>query len=187
MSEAKSGAPICCNAGPACRSAHAGYGASIRVLDIIPVHVIRRRVFHHARDVGDEGLAVAGAAEKMEADLHAGIDAAAGDDAAGIDHAGAADPAFRRDLGEAVDRDLAHGGGFKAVGLLPIGRGLAVEEAHAAVDPASSPDERSEIRGSYLLQCRSRMSLRSCGLRGLNPRTRYHPGTRHTPPCIPSR
>ncbi len=71
----------------------------------------------------------------MEADFHSGADAPAGDDAAGVDHARAADPALRRDLGEAVDRHLAHAGLLQPIGLLAVGRGEAVEQAHPAVDP----------------------------------------------------
>ena len=57
------------------------------------------------------------------------------DEAAAVDHAGAADPHLRGDLGQAIDRHLAHVGRFEPVRLLAVGRRLAVEQAHAGVDP----------------------------------------------------
>src|SRR5437588_12172005 len=58
--------------------------ASIRGLNIFRYDVIRRRVLHHPHQVGDERLVVAGAAQEAEANLHAGVDAAARNNAARV-------------------------------------------------------------------------------------------------------
>src|SRR3954470_18827513 len=92
----------CCNGcnSPSAPSAAAG------IFEVALINLVGLRVLHDARHLGDEVLVVTGAAEKVEADLHPGGDAAAGDDAARVDHARTADSALRRDLGEAVDRHL---------------------------------------------------------------------------------
>src|SRR6185437_13807852 len=61
--------------------AAAGSGRHRRVLAVLAVDVVGGGVLHHARDLGDEVLVVAGSAEQVEAHLHAGRDAAGGDDA----------------------------------------------------------------------------------------------------------
>src|SRR3954466_4515497 len=82
--------------GPATSSSPAG------IFEIALIKLVGLRVLHDARHLGDEVLIIAGAAQEVEADFHPGADAAAGDDAAGVDHPRTADPALRRDFGEAV-------------------------------------------------------------------------------------
>src|SRR6266581_5067007 len=58
--------------------------ASMRLLAVIPVQLVGRLVFHDARHLADEVLAVAGAAQQVKAHLHAGGGATGGDDAPGV-------------------------------------------------------------------------------------------------------
>src|SRR5690348_11829076 len=51
---------------------------------VVPVQLVRLAVLHDAGDLGDELLVVPGAAQEVEAHLHAAGDAARGDDAAGV-------------------------------------------------------------------------------------------------------
>ena len=120
--------------------------SGVRVQDIVAIALVGARVFHHARHLADERLVVAGAAQEVEAHLHPRRDAARRHDAPGIDDARAADLGLGRDLGEPVDRHLAEVGGFEPVGLLAVGRRLAVEQAHGAVDPRAGADARQQRR-----------------------------------------
>ena len=104
-------------------------------LQIVSVQVVRGRVLHHARDVVDELIAVPRPAEQVEAHLHPRGDPAGGHDPPGVDHARPADPAGRRDVGQAVDRHLAGGAGLDLVRLLAVGRRQAVEQPHPPVHP----------------------------------------------------
>jgi hypothetical protein len=51
-----------------------------------------------------------------------------------------ADARLRRNFGQSIDRHLAEIGRFESVGLLAVGGGLAVEQAHGAVDPRPGAD-----------------------------------------------